>query len=626
MIVAVLFLLLMAGGAGATVGALWYLHVPPFQVASADTHQAANQPPDAPAPDKPDPAKPDKPDPVKPNPPDKPKDPPPNPPDKPKDPPPDQPDPAKLAAGTITKEAFDKIAKGMSMDDLVALGGQPTTTRKIDPTTTAYVGVDAQASYVVVGGAVIIDMFQGKVVDKKTTLLKWPVVWPADAAQNPPPDNPADKVTKENFDKIDKGMPVQDLFALLGKPGAPYSPGLNLNMSWTSPDHKTIIGVTVSKDKVISKVNSANWPVVYPSEVGKNPPPPPPDKPTPGLTKDNYLRVVKGMPDKELLDLFGQPTQVRPGDGNETILTWLGTGPVVTVATRGGKVWRKENDQKWSNLEPPPDKNPQGAVVTQDNFDKIDRGMTKEQLTLMFGPPRLDPATVVGIDAQWVWVQGNTWMQVNALKDKAVSKQNSLGWKAIYPSLADVRMTPESFDKIARGMTQDDLAKLFGGPAVNQGLPVGASGDTNDIWVDGNKVGPGVETPRIIVTPRRYGKVIDKQSLQAWRIVWPDVAKNPPPDKLPPGDVAAVHVTKDGFDKIAKDMSEDEVAKLLGGPWVSLVQSANGVAGDVDYLWADGGKVPQLQLLRLMVTLHGGKVIDKKNFQDWPIVSGPASP
>ena len=145
----------------------------------------------------------------------------------------------------------------------------------------------------------------GKVIDKQTVHTpEWKIQYPSDVAKNPPPPM---GVTKETYDKIDKGMAAPDLFDLLGKPpgvDAALAAGANLNLDFVGPDGKKIT-VLVVQGKVASKENTAGWPTVYPSEVVKNPPAVNPDA---GVTQANFDKIAKGMTAKEVNALVGSPT------------------------------------------------------------------------------------------------------------------------------------------------------------------------------------------------------------------------------------------------------------------------------------------------------------------------------
>ena len=81
--------------------------------------------------------------------------------------PPDKNPPTK-PAGTATWETFYKVDKGMSLDDVTALLGAPTTTRNLDPVT--YPGADTRLTFEPEPRLKFtVVMFQGKVVKKTRT-------------------------------------------------------------------------------------------------------------------------------------------------------------------------------------------------------------------------------------------------------------------------------------------------------------------------------------------------------------------------------------------------------------------------------------------------------------------------
>ena len=274
--------------------------------------------------------------------------------------PPDKP------AGKMTKANFDKIAKGMSLDDLTALVGQPNATLKFDPAKNA--GVDTHLAYLALDASAGVDLFQGKVVNKDNA-QNWPVVWPGDAAKDPPPVNPDAGVTQANFDKIAKGMTAREVNALVGSRlnANPILEGRTLN--WASQDLKAVVTVTMQDGKVVDKSSTVNWPVVWPGDVAKNPPPdkapappppaPPPDKPDPAkfaaaVNKDNFDKIAKGMSEDDLTTLFGPPAEAKPQPqpGVDERLTWQGGGAKIMVNVKGGKVVSKLTTADWPVVYP----------------------------------------------------------------------------------------------------------------------------------------------------------------------------------------------------------------------------------------------------------------------------------
>ena len=122
-----------------------------------------------------------------------------------------------------------------------------------------------------------VDLFQGKVVEKGDS-RPWPVVYPSDPPGGNPPPKPAGTLTRASFDKIDKGMSMDDVVALLGQPKVAIQQdparfgGVDTELTFTNfgagapPAAAT---VDLFKGKVVKKSSSQNWRVVYPSDSGK---------------------------------------------------------------------------------------------------------------------------------------------------------------------------------------------------------------------------------------------------------------------------------------------------------------------------------------------------------------------
>ena len=179
-----------------------------------------------------------------------------------KNPPPDKNPPPKPTS-KMTQENFDKIDKGMSMDDVVALAGKPTTVITVDPAN--YPGRDAHLVYIdlVRNVGFTVDLFQGKVVEKGDS-KPWPVVYPSDPPGGNPPPKPAGTLTRASFDKIDKGMSMDDVVALLGQPtfNVKLDPakfqGVDTELTFTSINPNAAATVDLFQGKVVKKTRMAN--------------------------------------------------------------------------------------------------------------------------------------------------------------------------------------------------------------------------------------------------------------------------------------------------------------------------------------------------------------------------------
>ena len=182
-------------------------------------------------------------------------------------------------------ESFNKVDRGMNLNDVVALLGPPTTVRDVDPAT--YPGVDTRLIFDPAPNLKFtVEMFEGKVV-RKINSGNRPNRYPSgDTAQAPPPDKkpprerkpptrPSANITQEVFDKIDKGMSQNDVIALVGKPTiiikvdpANY-PGQDTRLIYDDVIRNVAFSVDLFQDKVTKKDNSQKWSVVYPSDKPK---------------------------------------------------------------------------------------------------------------------------------------------------------------------------------------------------------------------------------------------------------------------------------------------------------------------------------------------------------------------
>ena len=641
--VLVLLFLLVVGGGAAVVGVLAYLgKLPPQLAALVPIHapQAAAKPEDAATPDKdgaPTPPKPDKPDqpkPDKPKPPapaDEPK------PDKPKPPAPDL--PAKGTSDYITKETFEKIGKGMTLDDLKALFGPPA---RMDPDPRN--GTVAWSGKV---GMIMVALVDGKATAKFST-QSWSNTFPDDVAKNPPPDNnpppppdrPAGVPSQENYNKIAMGMSLEDVRKLLGMESRKLpTPGGQEIYEWGNGGQSIAVGIISNGHGVYTKSTGWDWPLVWPGDAAVTPTTP--DKPAGQMNRATFDKIAKGMSLDDLVALVGKPTNTDKIDPAfnarvDTHLSWLVFGANTGVDLFQGKVVNKVNFQNWPlvwpgdvavNPPPPPDKNPPAPpppdkhawAVTEENFDKVDKEMTREAVIALLGAA--NETLNLSSDGERVRLSWygpkNMTIQVEFFQGKASGKFNpNMRWPVFYPSDAvktpppdnsAAAVTKENFDKIAKGMTKDEVVKLLG-PAGEESSVMDPKGVKVAFlkWKDGDK--------RLEVV-LNDDKVMDKSNEQNWPVVYPgDAAQNPPPpDKnpAPPPPPKAVELTKDLFDKIAKGMSKDALTALLGPPTQVQANPQPGV--EERLIWASPGT-------KIMVSMAGGKTLFKFTTQDWPVV------
>src|SRR5262249_21091629 len=160
---------------------------------------------------------------------------------------------------------FDKIDRGMTVDQLVALAGKPNgdddMTRFNNP------DVDRRLSWddYVADIAIRVDIVKGKVVSKQGSSrgTHWAVVYPSGPA--PAPAKPVRTLTRASFEKIDKGMSTDDVIALIGQPSAtvgldPTKFGVDTQMEFVSIGGNGGVAATVYllQSKVVKKTNPQN--------------------------------------------------------------------------------------------------------------------------------------------------------------------------------------------------------------------------------------------------------------------------------------------------------------------------------------------------------------------------------
>jgi predicted Zn finger-like uncharacterized protein len=352
-------------------------------------------------------------------------------------------------------DAFNKVDRGMTVQEVVALLGQPAVLKNVDPPNPA--GVDVLYIYNPEPNLKFtVELFQGKVV-KKTNSGGRPNHFPSgDVAQNPP----AGALTQENFDKIDKGMTMEAVTALLGP---------ETDIGRKPPEHDYVSGgakivVVVMRGQVTGKSNNQGWPVVYPSDVAAQPPPgpdknPPPDKPPPPakvpITQDLFNQIDKGMTMDQLTALAGKPTSVddlrfATNPNVDTRVSWENfvADIGIRVDMAQGKVTSKSgysHGKLWPVVYPSgggdaPTK-PAGSL-SKASFDKIDKGMSADDVIALIGQPaatvKLDPAKFGGVDTEMTFVTivgtGGVAATVDLLKGKVVKKDNPQSWPIVYPS------------------------------------------------------------------------------------------------------------------------------------------------------------------------------------------------
>ncbi|HVS34925.1 MAG TPA: hypothetical protein VMS17_05045, partial [Gemmataceae bacterium] len=338
--------------------------------------------------------------------------------------------PSNPPAATLTKENFDKIDTSMGIAEVRALLGPETDIGRKPP---EYDFVSGQTKIVVI-------VMLGKVV-KKENNQGWSVVYPSGTPGAAPTGQ---TVTKDNFDKIDRGMTEQEVIALLGPSdgGSPPSAQDQRILSWTSKELKIAVSVTFKDGKATDKsaVGKQSWRSVYPSDTaGKTPP-----APKVQITQDLFNQIDKGMTMDQVVALAGPPTMVQdhfPTNPDvDTRLSWDNYVADIgfTVDLFQGKVTSKRGYSKGKLW---PVVYPSGAApmkpvgtLTRASFDKIDKGMSMDDVVALVGQPTfnvpLDPAKFQGVDTQLTFtsINPNAAATISMFQGKVVKKENAQKW------------------------------------------------------------------------------------------------------------------------------------------------------------------------------------------------------
>src|SRR5262249_47973757 len=202
-------------------------------------------------------------------------------------------------------------------------------------------------------------------------------------------------------------------------------------------------------------------------------------------------------------------------------------------------------------------------------------------------------------------------VEVFFLDGKVVRKRNYLGWADAYASgpppedpkdpvkpVVRAGFEKENFDKVDKGMTEEQLVALLGEPAARQKRPDFVPGreDVDLVWKKANW------EIKVLLSG---GKTIDKRNNRGWPSSFPSEPAAQDPAKV---------VTRDNYDRITKGLTEAEVLQLLGPPSDRFLGSPAVLGGDLKYTW-------RVSVERNMsVVLTDGKVVKRTNSLDWPEV------
>jgi hypothetical protein len=213
------------------------------------------------------------------------------------------------------------------------------------------------------------------------------------------------RITKENYEKIKTGMTEAEVHNILGNPTDSFSMnaggfgGMNINMDMKTEGWRhgnTMIWINFSGGKVLAKMGFFEG---NDSSIDFSKPPLPNGMPNPG--------------DKPNPWPFGnQPQGVNPNPG-QIPNPGQNPNPNPNPNPGGGGVKQPEG----------------GGKVTKANFDKIQNGMTEQQVTELLGPA--SESFPLGDSRVLQWKDGNNvpLITIHTRNNKVVLKAAGFGLK-----------------------------------------------------------------------------------------------------------------------------------------------------------------------------------------------------
>jgi hypothetical protein len=180
----------------------------------------------------------------------------------------------------------------------------------------------------------------------------------------------------------------------------------------------------------------------------------------PRLTRANYDRIRGGMTEEQVTALLGDPTEVKirtnPGEGPTRqikTIQWIQLTPRATIEVEfidgrsGTKSTTLSSAASLGQLGRPLTRSlkPTAAAlgsanVTRANFDRIENGMTEQQVLAILGPPTGSSTKTGTINDQPFQTRVLVWRQRNAsvnitvtLRSEKVSGKNCIQVNALKP-------------------------------------------------------------------------------------------------------------------------------------------------------------------------------------------------
>jgi outer membrane protein assembly factor BamE (lipoprotein component of BamABCDE complex) len=212
------------------------------------------------------------------------------------------------------------------------------------------------------------------------------------------------------------------------------------------------------------------------------------------LTRDNFEKVTKEMPDREVVRILGKPTRAEGTfgqriswdqiEGLKTLVWESGSTKIVVVCT-GGAVNHMTGTFKDGEIKP--------ATWTEANFDKLNWNQSRAEVRALLGPPvEISGGAVIGFTpaVSYVWKDGSKEISAMFEGDRLYSALGNFNGKLVQvrsrPNevpdaklpVGPSKLTEENFRKIKPNMTLDQVCAILGPPQVEGG------GGFSVTWLD----------------------------------------------------------------------------------------------------------------------------------------------
>jgi outer membrane protein assembly factor BamE (lipoprotein component of BamABCDE complex) len=293
-----------------------------------------------------------------------------------------KPKPKPKSAATVnpnlTRENYEKITVGMTLDEVrKMLGGSSLSGRSKGDSSTYTWHRTSQLD----PEHIVVNFKDGKVVSKSQTMN-----WPAES------EKVKAGLTRENYLRIKVGTTSrEEVIAMFGPPTRTDKVRTTTHLIWKQD--RTEVRVVLGKgDRVSTKSNKQDWPDderTIAAEKARE-------------RKTKLDKVELGMSEEEVTKVMGEPTKTERASAGRSGFLWEDGEDFALVLFRDKKAAVKD-----SSLLPPASKD-----ITRALFERVRLGMTKAQVNALLGPPT-EPN---GDDP--VWRQGSKYIALRFLGGK----------------------------------------------------------------------------------------------------------------------------------------------------------------------------------------------------------------